>query len=62
MFLDGSVNHKRNAKKQVKTDEIIKKIFLLFKISEQIPRIGAEIAKNKPDIDKTYPHSDVPVI
>ena len=34
MFLDGSVNHKRNAKKQVKTDEIIKKIFLLFKISE----------------------------
>ena len=34
MFLVGSVNHKRKAKKQVKTDEIIKKIFLFFKISE----------------------------
>ena len=53
IFLAGSINHKRKAKKQVKTDEIIRKIFLFFKISEQIPRIGALIARTKPDIAKT---------
>ena len=34
IFLVGSANHRRNAQKQVNTDEIIRKIFLFFKISE----------------------------